>query len=937
MRLMKILMLLILAGCSSVMVYGQGAISGVVVDKANGEPIIGATVLIQNSVKGAVTDAEGKYEITGLVAGKYGIEASFVSYTTIAVQDVEVSDGKTTELNVVLEPGVSLDEIVVTTVRKMNTEVAMINETRKSMMVMSAVSSQQIGRMQDRDASEVVKRIPGISIIEDKFIIARGLSQRYNNVWINNSAVPSSEADTRAFSFDIIPSGQIENIMILKSPAPEIPADFTGGFIKINTKDMPSENTNVISYGIGIDEKTQFRNFKYSKGSGTDFLGFDNGMRKFKGGMSGRIDNANASAITDITRNGFNNDWRILTKKPIPDQKFSYMFGRRYQWEHNRKFALTGAVNYSNSFKSILNMENSRYGIYNKVEDKPEYLYNYRDNQYTNSVKLGAMLNFTYLTDKGKFDFRNIFNQLGSSKLTERSGWQNISSFYIQEKTEYLYSSRTSYSGQFSGSHTLQKGKLDWNVGYSYANKNQPDRRIVNRQENTLNGDRYYGLMRFDQNDISRDFIRLDEHILSSGINYNYTFNEGGRFKPVLKTGLYGEYRTRDYKNRTFNYRYNQANLPSDFPYLPVVGGILNESNYAADKLYIYDDTDNRDSYQGDDWLVAAYAGLNIPVTNRLNVYAGVRFESNHMALTNYTRFNEYLTKKNDYDQNDLFPSVNVTYNIDSKQLLRFAYGKSINRQEFREVSSSVYYDFDLFSDVKGNHDLRPAYIHKFELWYEIYPSPAEMISVSFFYKNFRNPIEWTYLDAGGSYTYTFENAERARNFGIEVEVKKDLSFIGLDNFSVGLNASWIDSKVFFAEGSLEHDRPMQGQSPYLVNAGLYYESEKLGLTAGVLYNRIGKRIVGIGKIDTSEGGSIDNDIPDMYEMPRNSLDVVLGKKIGKIVEIKASVRDILAEPVVFSQFPKYMDSQGKMMEREQVTKKYDVGRYFTLNVNISF
>lgn len=149
------------------------------------------------------------------------------------VEGVEITDDRTVELKIVLEAATeALEEVTVRAVRKMNSEVAMVNAVKASPVVMSAVSSQLITKSQDRDASEVVKRIPGISIIDDKFVIARGLSQRYNNVWINNSAVPSSEADSRAFSFDIVPSAQIENIMIMKSPSPEIPADFTGGLSK---------------------------------------------------------------------------------------------------------------------------------------------------------------------------------------------------------------------------------------------------------------------------------------------------------------------------------------------------------------------------------------------------------------------------------------------------------------------------------------------------------------------------------------------------------------------------------------------------------------------------------------------------------------------------------------------------------------------------------
>lgn len=928
--------LLALLFFSTLSVLAQGIIEGTIVDKKTNEPVIGAAVLIAGTSTGAATDMDGKFIIQNVKNGKYELRISCISYVTLNIQGVVVEKDKPTRLNIAMDgTNVAMEEVTVKAVRKMNNEVAMVNAIKASPVVMSAVSSQMIGKTQDRDASEVVRRIPGISIIDDKFVVARGLSQRYNNVWINNTAVPSSEADSRAFSFDLIPSSQIENIMILKSPSPEIPADFTGGFIKINTKDIPDRNTYLFTYGASLNDRTHFKNFKYNKGSGTDFLGFDNGMRMVKGGIKGGFDNNNAAQVNEMTRNGFNNDWTIKNRKPLPDQRFSFMFGNRYEVGEDAALALTGAVNYSNTSKTYTDMENSRYGIYNKVMDRPEYLYKYTDNQYSNQVKLGAMLNLAYTSGKNRFYFRNIFNQLGSNKYTERTGWRNVSSMYIQEKAEYVYASRGSYSGQLAGAHTLKKGDLEWNIGYSYANKNQPDRRIINRQQNDLVGDAHYGEMSIDQNEITRDFIKLNEQVSSAGINYHYTFDKWESFKPFLKAGLYGEYRSRDYKNRAFYYRFHTANLPSDFAYRPVVEEILQPENYASDKFYLYDDTDNRDSYKGNNILYAAYLGLNLPF-NRFNIYAGARFENNTMKLTSYTRTDEWLTKEKKYDNPDIFPSLNVSYNITDKQLVRLAYGSSTNRQEFREVSSSVYYDFDLFSDVRGNPDLKPAYIQNFDARYEWYPSVGESVSLALFYKHFRNPIEWTFLDAGGSYTYTFENADKARNYGIELDVRKSLAFLGMPDFMLTFNGAWIKSKVIFdSSESLEHNRPMQGQSPYLINTGLFYQPEKAGLMAGLLYNRIGKRIVGIGRTDMSVGGSVDNDIPDMYEMPHDALDLVFSKKLGKMVELKLNAKDILGQAVVFSQFPKYTDANGVTQSREQVTKRFYPGRSFTLTVSV--
>ena len=773
--------------CTTVAAPLLSVVTGTVQDASTGEAVIGAAVILQNTTYGAVADADGRFVINNVKPGTYTIEVQMLSYQRVVIEGCQIKPGENTLPLISLQPSAEeIDEVVVTTVRRLSSEAAVMQAVRNSKMVVSGVSKQMIARTQDRDAGEVVRRIPGISIIDDKFIVARGLSQRYNNVWVNDAAIPSSEADSRAFSFDLIPAGQIENIMILKSPVPEIPADFTGGFVKINTKDTPGELPFALSYSIGFNTATFGHDFLYNPGSGSDWFGCDNGKRGVRGGITGAFDNDDPDFVTDMTRHGFNNDWSIKTRKPIPDQRFSFSYGHSFRLGNGADLALNGALNYSYATRTFSNMENSRYGVYNKVEDKPEYYYKYTDDQYQTNVKVGALLNLAYLNGKNRYYFRNIFNQIGQDKLTLREGWQNMSSLYIQEKTEYCYTSRSTYSGQIAGVHTLELGTLDWDAGYSYADKNQPDRRIVNRQENDMVGDAHYGQMQIDQNEIRRDFMKLREHIASAGINYSCTLREGSSFAPELKVGLYGEYRTRDYRTRAYFYRFDTDNLPADFAYGDVIDDILQDGNYGADKLYIYDDSDNRNSYKGDNILTAAYAGIDLPF-GRWNVYAGVRFEYSRMALTSYTKIKDWDSETRNYTHADPFPSVNVTYRINDKHLLRAAYGMSTNRPEFREVSPSVYYDFDLFSDVKGNADLKAAYIQNADLRWEWYPAAGEGISVAVFYKHFRNPIETAILDAGsGSYTYTFENADRANLYGVELDVKKNLDFMGDAQFLGG-------------------------------------------------------------------------------------------------------------------------------------------------------
>ncbi|MDR0559666.1 MAG: TonB-dependent receptor [Prevotellaceae bacterium] len=904
----------------------RGSIAGTVSNTATGEPVEGASVIVENAGKWAVTDSEGKFAVEKLPAGRFKIKVMSVSCEPVEVE-ADIVAGITTTVNVKMyENATALEEITVSTLRRHNTELSVIADIKSATGVVSGISSQQISRTQDRDASEVIRRIPGIAIIDSRFIIARGLAQRYNSVWINNCAVPASEADSRSFSFDMIPGGQIDNIMIVKSPAPELPADFTGGFVKIATKNMPDENSLQISYGAAINTSTHFSDFSHAAGSPTDFLGFDNGFRAMKSVVPDeRMDGANSDQVTDVTRNGFNNNWSVKLGKPLPDQRFSIMLNRCRN-VGKRRLGLVTALNYSYASIACTDMTSARFGIYDKREDKPVYLYKYNDSQFSSTARIGAMLNLTLMfSENHRIEFRNIFNQTGRDRYTARDGWQNISSFYRQKKEEYIYTSRGTYSGQFAGTHELDKNaKIDWTAGYSCANRNQPDRRQADREEEADG--------RFAINSIIRDFNRLDEYMYSAGLNFCQSFDFGS-FAPSLKAGLYAEYRSREYSTRYFIYKMKMANLPDDFPYRNLADGIMQNEYFAADKLFISDASDKTNNYSGDGLLYSGYAGISLPL-GKLSLYAGIRYENSTMSLLNYLTITGDRRETLDYKAADFFPSINASYSFNSKHLLRFACGKSVNRQEFRELSPSTYYDFDLFSFVRGNRKLKQAYIQNFDLRYEIYPSNGEIISLALFYKRFSNPIEWTYIDAGGSYTFTFENADRADNFGLELDMKKSLDFAGLPDFSISFNGALISSRVKFATGSLEHNRPMQGQSPFIVNTAIFYQRNRL--SAGLMYNIIGKRIVGIGRSDNSQGGSIDNNVPDMYEMPRNTFDLTLSYKFGNRIETTLSLRDLLAQPVTYKQFPEFTAPDGKIVQREQTAKEYRTGRGLAIAIKIN-
>lgn len=933
---MKRLLLSIITLCCIILNSYAGIIKGKVTDRKTGEPLTGATILVGSTGNGAVADIDGNYSLK-IKNGTYDITVKYIGYVSQTVHNFKV--GGTAELNIQLnDDSQKLSTVMVVGEAKKNTEAAQLSLQKNSLVVQSGVSSQTITRTQDKDASEVIRRIPGVSIINGKFVMVRGLSQRYNNVWINGGAVPSSEPDTRSFSFDIIPSSQIDNMTVIKSPSPEYPADFTGGFILIETKEIPSANHLTIGLGTGVNDRTQFHNFYYSKGSSTDFLGFDSGLRNMKNGIStllpgitSKPDSPDQKNI-DLLESGLNNDWKVKHHHPLPNGSLSLNFSKRFSLANNQRMGIAGAMNYSNGYTSHTDMDNNFFGAYNAERQQSIYLRKAKDDQYSHDIRIGALLNLLYSPSaNSKYELKNIFNQLGKDRYTYRKGIDEQDN--QMESAEYYYSSRTTYNGQLTGKYDFEKSHFDWNAGYAYSGKNMPDRRRYLIDDQLEPGK--IGI--YNASDISREYTSLKENIFSGSLNYHYRFRMNNDRTALLKGGFYGEYRNRDYLTRNFYYNWEGVNgLPEGFRYFNIPNQLMNPDNYGENKIYLIEKPKWTNNYSANNTIMAGYLSGSLPL-GKLTIYAGVRFEHNHMELIRNLRDEEKSPYSINYRYNDFFPSVNTTYKFRENSLIRLSYGRTVNRAEFREISPSVFYDFELGSDVIGNTELKPAYNNNIDLRYEFYPSHGEMASIALFYKNFDNPIEWTYTMSGGTNAiYSFMNAKSAYSLGVEVDLKKDLAFIGMRNFSLSLNASFIKSHVNFEKNSKEHNRPMQGQSPYLINCGLFYQHPTNGWSANLLYNRIGKRIIGVGRtVGTS--GDVTVNIPDSYEMPRNLIDLNVSKVFFKRLTVKAGIRDLLGEKVYYKQFNDVTFPDGKKKEIVEVTKSFYPGRNFNLSISYNF
>jgi len=917
---------IVIALLSPFLIVAQISIEGHINDKNNKEPLTGATILLEGTSKGAAADIDGNYKFNDLTPGTYTLVISYVSYTAQRIPNVVVEKGKVTTLNIELEnAALQLKSVQVVGQRKTDTELSMIKSVRSSVQVVNGISSQQISKTLDRDASEVVKRVPGVTIQDNRFIVVRGLNQRYNNVWLNNAATPSSETDVKAFSFDVIPSSMIDNILIYKTGAPELTSEATGGFIKIFTKNIPDENFLNIEYNVGYNDQTSFKDTYHLPGSSLDFLGLGSGARDIPSGFSGNL-NLLGVAERDANALKLSTNWIAQRYTALPNQKATIAFGKKWNLNTGAKLGTVTSFNYSNTYSTRSNMENNAYERIDPTTETPTYSYKYIADIYSNEFKVGLMHNWAYQTASGKtkFEFKNILNQIGVDKSANTSGWNN----YRLANFKYFsnqYSSRTTYSGQLSGNHKLNEqneSKLDWNLGLAYANRLEPNRQNWNMKENANGVYEYVLPVGSSINELGRLYLTNHEYVNTAALNYEQKIKIGSLLT-TFKTGGYAEYKTRNYTERSLCYKSTNCGLFSDDQINALsFETLFTEPYLGQNKVITIDEQTNvANTYDAQNLLTAGYVALNVPV-GKLNVYGGVRAEYNRLTLHGYFDANTPVQINN--PSVNLFPSINTSYNLTEKSLLRIAYAGTVNRPEFREVSPLVYYDFTEKNTVTGNPALKDAFIQNLDIRFENYPSPTETFSIAAFYKHFTNPIEMVSVGTGSS--FSFDNALGASNYGLELEIKKSLEkLMGLKNFAMSLNASYIYSQVQFANALTERSRPLQGQSPVVVNFGLFYQNDKAGLSSSIMYNVMGKRILVAAQLN--QGNVI---VPDIYELSRHVIDFSINKKVGKRWELKVGIKDVLAQNFITQQTYDYVkDGVSKSVTLNN--KVYNLGRTFSV------
>jgi TonB-dependent receptor len=951
-RLLKKALFLLLL-CGSIGISAQtGIVEGTITDAKTKETLVGASILVQGTSTGTITDLDGKYSLQGLTSGNYNLIISYISYDQ-QIQKVQVVSNASILLNVALEPAsLSLESVKVSAVRRTGTELSLISNIKAGNVVANGISGQQISKSQDKDAAEVIKRVPGITVVDDKFVVIRGLSERYNNVLLNNSPAPSSESDAKAFSFDLIPSNMIDNMVIYKSPSPDLPADFAGGLVKISTKNNADENKFSISYGSSWNQSVTFKNYYSYKGSPTDWLGFDNGLRDIPAGFPDTKDfavltnntgknpeqiAADKETITNLGRK-FSKIWTANPAvKASPDQKMAIVLTHRFV-VGPVSIGTINSLNYSNT-KDLEKLSRVEYpGTYGNSIDTT---FRFINSEYTGTAKVGAISNWSVIFGKNqKIEFRNMFNQIGVSKYVSRAGRNKADGNEIMSN-ELSYKSRSIYSGQLSGQFMFNRDrtKLDFTLGSSFASQNQPDDRRITYIKNDDSPELGYYLATsngtISPENLGRVYQYNRENMDGFSLNISEQFSFLG-IRPELMTGLYLEKRQRKFRARNLGFIESSYNFDWRNRFLPLDTALMDENISFPKGFKIGDGTSSSDLYDASNNLLALYLRLDIPVFKFLNLNGGLRIEKNKQVLL--SGWDKIKSAK--IDTLNFFPSINASINLSKKIMLRLGYGLTINRPEFREIAPYSFYDFEEKESSYGYPGLKNAYITNYDFRVEWYPNNYDMITLAAFYKEFKDPIEKYLFPAGSNRNFHFGNVENASSKGLEIDMPKSLINLSTGNFllhylshySLLFNAALIDSRtVSDLPQARERVRPMLGQSPYIINAGIFYQNDSSGLMISLLYNKIGKRIIYVG----------DKSIPHIWEMPRNSLDLTITKTFNAHLALKAGIVDILAEAKKYSSFLDVTkpESNGEVSKGtyELVTKSYTPGRLFNLSLTYQF
>jgi hypothetical protein len=910
---MKFLKLVVtfLVFCSPIFLSAQnGIIRGQIIDGENGEPLFSANAVIKGTLIGTTTDFDGNFELNA-AAGLYTIEYSFIGMSSLLVTEVKVIAGEVTVVEAVkLEPASSqLAEVVITSEAVRNSEASLVTVKRKSTNLIDGVSAAKLRRTGDSDAGDAAKRVTGVSVEGGKYVYVRGLGDRYTKTMLNGVDIPGLDPDKNSIQIDIFPTNLISNLTVLKSGLAELPADFTGGVVNIETKEFPSKKIFDISVGVSYNPAMHF-NSEYLdyQGGSTDFLGFDDGTRNIpRADGSGAVPFFSPNAEVAEFNKGFNKTLGAEQTTSLMDYSLGISTGNQYRLENGNKLGYIFSATYDNS--RVL-YDDIVFGEYQRSRFSDEYEMIEASTQTgvvsENNILLGGLGGLTYKTFSAKYKLtvmhlQNAVSKSAQLNIAARDGAAQISD-YNAFSNNLEFNQRALTNILLGGEHYLDGGdwEVKWTLASTISSIQDPDIRktafSIDRGDSTFDpgeGGLPSRIWRYlnEVNQVSKVDISRKHQL----------FNRDSK----LKFGASHVYKYRDYAI----YRYNLQQVGGQ----PLVFNgdpnqvLLDENLYPSGQLAynpeLLEGRTNPNEYQSNINNFGLYLSEEFKATERLKTVIGLRaelFQQRHTGRDQVAAQNPNDPKAKILDNDlvldglDLFPSANLIYAITDDQNFRVSYFRSIARPSFKELSfaqildpiSNRTFNGGLFKFDDWDGELVATRINNFDIRWEKFLDGADIISFSAFFKSFDAPIELVRIPTAlrdfqprnvGNGTLIGAEFELRKNLAIFSESLKNISFSG--NFTYTYSRiDMTDAEYFARKGTekagqtIERTRAMAGQAPFLVNAGFSYDKSENGISAGVFYNVKGRTLEIVG----------GNLAPDIYTEPFHSLNVTVNKRFGK-------------------------------------------------------
>lgn len=930
--------------CTLQLFSQSSLLAGKINDETNNQPLAGATITISTIRKTVTAQSDGTYVMQGLLPGKYTLLVSYVGYDSKNIADVEIIKGETTTLNITLSPAKNsnLTAVVVTSTSAKKENLNALLVTRKNASVVSdGISADMIRKSPDKNTGDVLKRISGTSVQDGKYVVVRGMNDRYNEAILNGIILPSSESDRKTFAFDIFPADVVDNITIYKSAQPDMPGSFAGGLVQVNTKDVPDKKFLSLKTSLGINSITVDKDFYTYPGGKTDWLGYDNTVRKLPD-IVAAIKTQDFNSIKDndpdrkqLIDRSFGNNWSIYPKSSKPlNNTLQLSAGFNAKLSKKEIYPRLGGIfgiTYSSTYTYAT--QNRNYITQPLTSDYADF--KFRDSLYTQNVLASALGNLALrLNANNKIYFNNIISVNSTDQLTTRGGYNiAINQNDIHGYSYYFISNRI-YNTQLGGEHFFPKSKIkiNWFGYYTNLKRDEPDNRFV----------------QYFRDDTTQPYIVSLAYggtlaTVSSGLHFYGNIKDeskGGNLDLSMPFDLFANKQSFKiggayyYNTRSAGVRYFNTNYPDNFDQTLItapINSIFDVNNFRADGtgFYLAEPAFSFLGYSGNITNTALYAMLDNRFTKKIRLVWGMRLEKYKNAV--YGLDASYKdVQVTDIKKDDWLPSANFVYAVLPKANLRLSYSKTVTRPIYRELSPNIFYDFVLNATYSGNPGLKPTYIDNYELRWEHFFENAQYYSISVFYKKLKDAIEPVVSNSGAdSYTLSYANFETTKNQGIELELRKDFSFItkSLQTLVFYANTSFIKSKVDTVGifESKKSTRPLFGQSPYIVNVSLQYTEPKTNIGLSILFNKTGPRIWLLDQYYSRI----------VFEEPRPILDLKISKTFLKNGLVEFSWGDILHKS---TKFFNDVDGNGKYNKgRDLITIERKFGYTMSLAVSYRF